>query len=124
MNKLLLVAAALAGLGLTAGTASADGWGRTPYCQGTGHCGGYGTWLQPYPAPVVQAAPWYLYFPYNAHFMTPGPIAAPFFAPPYAGGTMVNPYFPAPVYLNPQPLPPSPAPAYLNPQPIPPAPTP
>ena len=103
MKKLLLAAAAVAGLGLTAGTASADGFGPfgNPYCQGSGHCGGYGTFFQPYPAPVIQAAPWYLYFPYNAHFMTPGPIQAPFFAPPYAGGAMVNPYFPAPVYVAP-----------------------
>jgi hypothetical protein len=50
---------------------------------------------------VLQAAPWYLYFPYNAHFMTPGPLAAPFFAPPYAGGALVNPYFPAPVQIAP-----------------------
>ena len=77
--------------------------------QGTGHRPGYGTFFQPYPAPVVQAAPWYLYFPYNAHFMTPGPIQAPFFAPPYTGGAMVNPYFPAPVYVAPV-LPPTPAP--------------
>lgn len=105
MKKLLLVAAALAGLGWTAGTASADGCG-TPYCQGTGYRPGFGTFFHNYPAPVVQAAPWYLYFPYNAHFMTPGPIQAPFFAPPHTGGALVNPYFPAPVYLNPQPLPP------------------
>lgn len=34
-------------------------------------------------------APWYMYFPYNGMFMTPGPMAG---ANPY-GGQMVNPYF-------------------------------
>jgi len=104
MKNLLLAAVALAGLGLTAGTASADGIGAfgNPYCQGTGCRAGYGHFgRHAYAAPVLQAAPWYLYFPYNAHFMTPGPLAAPFFAPPYAGGALVNPYFPAPVQIAP-----------------------
>jgi hypothetical protein len=44
-------------------------------------------------APKLQAAPWYVYWPYNGHFMTPAPMAAPFVPPPAMGG-MVNPYFP------------------------------
>lgn len=54
------------------------------------------------PLPAFQAAPWYLYFPYNGHFQTPAPMAgAPFYAPP-GGGYQANPYFPqgpAPMYM-------------------------
>lgn len=35
-------------------------------------------------------APWYLYFPYNGQFQTPGPLGG---MNPYGSG-MVNPYFP------------------------------
>jgi hypothetical protein len=45
--------------------------------------------------PPFQAAPWYLYWPYDAHFQLPAPIAAPF-TPPQAYNTPWNPYFPAP----------------------------
>jgi len=47
------------------------------------------------PVPTFQAAPWYLYWPYNAHFMTPAPIYGPYMPPPGVGGAMINPYFPA-----------------------------
>ena len=49
------------------------------------------------PLPAFQAAPWYLYWPYNAHFQTPAPMMnAPYYAPPGVAGTgfQVNPYFP------------------------------
>src|SRR5262245_1579171 len=46
--------------------------------------------------PVFQAAPWYLYWPYDAHFLTPAPVTGPFYAPPVHGNFPVNPYFPAP----------------------------
>lgn len=49
------------------------------------------------PLPVFQAAPWYLYWPYDGHFLTPAPINGPFYAPPLYPNTGVNPYFPAPV---------------------------
>ena len=57
------------------------------------------------PLPAFQAAPWYLYFPYNAHFQTSAPMYnAPFYAPPGAGaGFQANPYFPQQ----------SPVPAYM-----------
>ena len=42
--------------------------------------------------PVFLAAPWYLYWPYDAHFMTPAPVAAPFFAPPAPGNYPAQPY--------------------------------
>ena len=45
--------------------------------------------------PTYQAAPWYLYWPYDAHFQTPAPINAPFNGPPISGNFPVNPYFPA-----------------------------
>ena len=54
--------------------------------------------------PTFQAAPWYLYWPYDGHFLTPAPIAAPFIAPPVNGNFPVNPYFPAPTgYYGPIP---------------------
>jgi hypothetical protein len=48
--------------------------------------------------PVFQAAPWYLYWPYDAHFQTPAPIYGAFYGP---GGQNTygqmygQPYFPA-----------------------------
>lgn len=45
---------------------------------------------------MYQAAPWYLYWPYDAHFQTPAPVHAPFYAPPAGGASLANPYFPAP----------------------------
>jgi hypothetical protein len=44
--------------------------------------------------PVFQAAPWYLYWPYHAHFQTPVPINAPFYGPPIPNNFPANPYFP------------------------------
>lgn len=46
--------------------------------------------------PTFQAAPWYLYWPYDAHFQTPAPVNAPYYGPPVGGNFPVNPYFPAP----------------------------
>lgn len=42
--------------------------------------------------PPFQAAPWYLYWPYDAHFQLPAPIGAPF-QPPQHLGQPWNPYF-------------------------------
>jgi len=56
------------------------------------------------PLPAFQAAPWYLYWPYNAHFMTPAPLGlgTQGYAPGAYGsygagfnGGGGNPYFPA-----------------------------
>lgn len=67
----------------------------------------------PYPAkyalggqtlPVYQAAPWYLYWPYDAHFQTPAPIFGAYYAPPIGGNFPVQPYFPAPAYPMPYPV--------------------
>ena len=60
--------------------------------------------------PTFQAAPWYLYWPYDGHFLTPAPIQAPFMAPPVNGNFPVNPYFPAPTgYYGPMPGGPAPS---------------
>lgn len=64
--------------------------------------------------PVFQAAPWYQYWPYDAHFLTPAPISGPFYGPPMTGNFPVNPYFPHPVAPaggQPQVPPPPPPPA-------------
>ncbi len=45
--------------------------------------------------PVFQAAPWYLYWPYDAHFMTPAPMQGAFYPPPGVGAYGNQPYFPA-----------------------------
>src|SRR5262245_14281416 len=42
--------------------------------------------------PPFQAAPWYLYWPYDAHFQLPAPIGAPYY-PPQNLHTPWNPYF-------------------------------
>ena len=77
--------------------------------------------------PAFQAAPWYLYWPYDGHFQTPAPVHAPFYGPPVAGNFPVNPYFPAPagyygpVPGGPAPLPPAPSYAPVHPSIIPPS---
>jgi hypothetical protein len=53
--------------------------------------------------PVFQAAPWYLYWPYDAHFQTPAPIFGAYYAPPIGGNFPVQPYFPAPIGVAPVP---------------------
>ena len=100
LNKLLLTAAAaLAVTAFDAGTASAQ---HAAYGNSFSNQPRYTT-LSSYvfkssnkPAlPTYQAAPWYLYWPYDAHFQTPAPIQAPFNGPPIGGNFPVNPYFPA-----------------------------
>jgi hypothetical protein len=48
--------------------------------------------------PAFQAAPWYNYWPYDAHFQTPAPVNGAFYGPPAPGNFPVNPYFPAAGY--------------------------
>ena len=95
MKKLIVIAAVLAGA-LLASDARADGCSGGPFCQNGK--GWFGTAFFKQPVPAFQAAPWYLYWPYNAHFQTPAPLTGAYYAPPYAGGYMVNPYFPAAGY--------------------------
>jgi hypothetical protein len=97
MKKMLLALAA-AVAAFAAGASANPG---SPFCGGGG-CGHHKSPLPLFhkaPVPAFQAAPWYLYWPYNAHFQTPGPLAgAPYFGPPYGGGALVNPFFPASPY--------------------------
>jgi hypothetical protein len=60
--------------------------------------------------PVFQAAPWYLYWPYDGHFLTPAPVTGAFYGPPTPGNFPVNPYFPAPNYGHYGPIPGGPPP--------------
>ena len=59
------------------------------------------------PLPTFQAAPWYLYWPYDGHFQTIAPMAHGLYYPPptYTG----NPYLPG---AYPGYLPGNPAPAF------------
>ncbi len=59
--------------------------------------------------PPFQAAPWYLYYPYDQHFQMPAPIGAPFFPPQAYAHPAMNTYFPPPV----PPVAPIPAPAVV-----------
>jgi hypothetical protein len=94
MKKLFVIAAASLGVAAIPSDASASGC-ASPFCGGQGGAGwGVGLFGRT-PLPAFQAAPWYLYWPYNAHFMTPAPLTGPYYAPPYSGGALVNPYFPA-----------------------------
>lgn len=97
MKKLVLVAA-LAAFAFSGQAARADSLHANPF---NGPVKGYaGGLFRKTPLPAFQAAPWYLYFPYNAHFQTPSPMYnAPWYGPPGNGyGGLVNPYFPNPNY--------------------------
>ena len=101
------VIAASAGLALAASAGTASAWEKP--CFGCGH-GLFGHGGKPghtpttlfdgghfnKKQPVFQAAPWYLYWPYDAHFLTPAPVSGPFYGPPLTGNFPVNPYFPGP----------------------------
>ena len=118
MKKLFVIAAATTlGVAALASEASASGC-ASPFCGSPGGGGGWrpGGLFMKQPLPAFQAAPWYLYWPYNAHFMTPSPLTGPYYAPPYSGGQLVNPYFPAqPAY----PVVPQTAPATVPPAALP-----
>jgi hypothetical protein len=93
MKKVLLSLAALATMSMLASDASA--FGNGPFqAAPRNYPGPFARLLAPQPLPAFQAAPWYLYWPYNAHFMTPAPLTGAYYAPPTAGGMMVNPYLP------------------------------
>jgi hypothetical protein len=116
MNYRSLAAGAVAAIAIVANaaTARADGLGCTgPNCGGSPGCyGNNGKYcnLLPYPTnyslsgggkkqlPTYQAAPWYLYWPYDGHFLTPAPVTGAFYGPPSPGNFPVNPYFPGPSY--------------------------
>ena len=114
MNSRSLYFGMIASVVLVANAAAvrADGQGCAgPGCTGPGCAGKSGSCL-PYPSyynlgafcgkgkpmPTYQAAPWYLYWPYDGHFLTPAPVTGAFFGPPTPGNFPVNPYFPGPSY--------------------------
>ena len=113
--KLLgLFLGAFAGLASTSSTAEANGGGCAT-CGGANY-GPRQSLFRRTPVPAFQAAPWYLYWPYNQHFMTPAPLTGAYYGPP-AGGGMVNPYLPAP--YSGYPAPGTAAPATAAPQAMP-----
>ena len=97
MKKVLLAAIAILWTAVVANDASANGCPGGPFC-GQSSAGPRLPFFRQTPTPAFQAAPWYLYFPYNAHFQTPAPMMGGYAAPP-AGGAGVNPYFPAPMQM-------------------------
>ena len=112
MKKLFVIAAAAVWASrVLASDASASGC-ASPFCGSQGDGWRPGGFFQKTPMPAFQAAPWYLYWPYNAHFQTPAPLTGPYYAPPYSGGALVNPYFPAQ-----QVVPVAPRPAGASPRP-------
>jgi len=105
MKQLLILAAVAASVAFGAIEASAAGHANPFNGANSGYGGGI---FKKQPLPAFQAAPWYLYFPYNAHFQTPSPMYnAPSYGPPSAGygAGMANPYFPQPGYMAPAPAP-------------------
>jgi len=90
---MLLLVALLTGF-VTANSAQAAGWGspihasypspKSPHFAYNGNIG-------------FQAAPWYLYWPYDAHFQTPAPVFGVYSAPPGfgPGASYGMPFFPA-----------------------------
>ena len=92
MKKYIFAAALLALAGVEARAGGCNG----PYCQQPGQSqspGVFARFFGKQPLPAFQAAPWYLYWPYNAHFQTPAPLMGQYAAPPTGGG-LHNPYFP------------------------------
>jgi len=100
MTKIRLFAITLAAVGAlaaTAGDAAAFGGGcKGPYCNQSHYPKNYSLFGSHHqPQPTYQAAPWYLYWPYDGHFQTPAPVQGAFYGPPTAGNFPVNPYYPA-----------------------------
>ena len=95
MKKVLLAVVAILGTIVVANDVSANGGGLF---FGPSSAGPRLPFFRQTPVPAFQAAPWYLYYPYNAHFQTPAPMMGGYAAPP-AGGAGVNPYFPAPMQM-------------------------
>jgi hypothetical protein len=115
--RLLLIAlGVVAGLAITAGTASAVGHPcNGPFCNQAAYPSYRHSLLalgahNRQPLPTFQASPWYLYWPYDGHFLTPAPVTGAFYGPPTAGNFPVNPYFPGPAYGTYGPIPGGPPP--------------
>jgi hypothetical protein len=101
-HQFLIVLGVAAALGVTAGTASAVGHPcNGPFCNQAAYPKHRHTLLAfgggHQPLPTYQAAPWYLYWPYDAHFQTPAPVFAAY-APPPVYPLPYNPYNPGFAY--------------------------
>jgi len=101
-RSLVFALAAAAGVAATAGESLA-GDCNGPFCNQSAYpkynnLGSYLFGSHKAPLPAFQAAPWYLYWPYDAHFLTPAPVTGAFYGPPMPGNYPVNPYFPGPGY--------------------------
>jgi hypothetical protein len=91
-----IVFAAAVALGFAASESKAQAQCNGPMCNGQGRPSTLGQFLgKGGQLPVYQAAPWYLYWPYDAHFQTPAPVQGAWYGPPNCRAPM-NPYFPAP----------------------------
>jgi len=115
MKKWILSTAFL--VAFSGGDAQAQSFGAncpSPYSNQKGSYHSYGRTL-----PVYMAAPWYLYWPYDAHFMTPAPVQGAWHGPPMMGNYPVQPYFPMPQYAPPmQQMTPPIQPMIPNPNPM------
>jgi hypothetical protein len=95
MKKLIIAIAAIAVTAAVATDSRASGYCNGPLCQPPPAVQAGGLFHKLFvkqPLPAFQAAPWYLYWPYNAHFMTPAPLNGAYYAPPT--GPIANPFFP------------------------------
>jgi len=115
IRSLVVMVAVMAGLAAGADQARAAGPGcNGPFCNQAGYPKNYTLaaclFGNKTPLPAFQAAPWYLYWPYDAHFLTPAPVTGAFYGPPTPGNFPVNPYFPAPNYGHFGPMPGGPFP--------------
>jgi hypothetical protein len=91
MKKTLLLIAV--GFGLTALAPTASAQQPNPFNVPT--VGPIKKLFKKSPLPAFQASPWYMYFPYNAHFQTPAPMLGESGAGGFGGFGSPNPYFPA-----------------------------
>lgn len=95
MKKMIAALAAGVAVSVAVPATATAGGCPGPYCgSGPPPAGLFSYLFEKRPVPAFQAAPWYLYWPYHGHFMTPAPMGGAYYGPP-AAGAMVNPYFPA-----------------------------
>jgi hypothetical protein len=100
MKRFCLAAAVAVALAAGLSTASAHAGGPvsgSPWFSVDLPANCYYKWGKP--LPTFQAAPWYLYWPYDAHFQTPAPVFAGF-APPPTYPLPYNPYNPGFAYVQ------------------------
>ena len=82
--------AAVLALAVAAPLATAGGPVKNPFTPYAAFGTAQNAWFK---QTTFQAAPWYLYWPYDAHFQTSAPVFAPFYTPP-TYPVPFNPYNP------------------------------